>query len=153
VVLTNGSGIASPAVDLVATYVYERLVGGDEADPAESYDERLAELSRRSAEQRAGLAEHLAERSARLAPLSHPLESFAGAYESPPMGRIEFLVVAGGLEFRAGVAGGRAEVYDAAEDRLRIVVGGGQIVEFEFPDGGGPAEAILVRGVRYERVD
>lgn len=153
VVITNGEGIASPAVDLVATYVYDRLIAADEDDPAGEYGERLAELVRRSEEQQAGLAEHLAERAGRVKPLAHPLDAFAGVYENPRMGHIELQVVAGGLELRAGVAGSRAEVYDGAEDLLRVVIGGGQVVGFEFSEGGGPAEALVLRGERYTRVD
>jgi hypothetical protein len=98
------------------------------------------------------MAGHLAERAARLAPLSHPLEHFAGTYESPRTGRIVWQVIAGGLEARAGIAGSRAEVYDAASDALRIEIGGGVVADFEFPEGGGPATAVVIEGERYERV-
>lgn len=151
VVLTNGGGLASPAADLVATYVYERLVRGEgvEAD----YERKLAELLARRDEWQAEAAAHLAERAARLAPLSHPLEHFAGTYESPKLGRIVWQVVADGLEARAGVAGSRAEVFDAAENRLRIDIGGGTVASFEFPEGGGPATAVVVQGERFLRVE
>lgn len=150
VVLTNGDGIASPAADLVATYVYDRVLGreGLEAE----YERRLAELQEEAREAEAEMAEHLAERAARLAPLSHPLEDFAGIYENPRLGRIVWQVIAGGLEARIGVAGSRAEVYDAEQDELRIEIGGGVVVGFEFPDAGGPAEALVIRGERFERV-
>lgn len=151
VVLTNGSGIASPAADLVASYVYDRLPGSKA--PEEKYQRELADLAARAGEFETRLADHLAERAARLAPLRHPLEHFAGVYESPKLGRIDFLVVAGGLEARAGVAGSRAEVYDAEEDQLRVELGGGAVTDFEFPKGGGPATAVVIRGERFKRVE
>lgn len=150
VVLTNGGEIASPAADLVASYIYDRLLGreGLEAE----YQRQLVELQAGADEMQTGKTEHLAERAARLAPLSHPLEDFAGSYESPRMGRIVWQVVAGGLEARIGIAGSRAEVYDAEQNQLRIEIGGGVVVTFEFPDAGGLAEALVIRGERFERV-
>ncbi len=149
VVLTNGGGVASPAADLVATFVYDRLVGRDglEAEHAR----RLSELEAQRDDWQKGMEAHLAKRAARLAPLSHPLEDFAGTYESPKLGRIVWQVVAGGLEARAGVAGSRAEVYDAAKDQLRIDIGGGTVATFEFPEEGGPATAAVIQGERFER--
>lgn len=151
VVLTNGGGIASHAADLVATYAYDRLLGREDVES--EYERQLAELSALAETWQADAAEHLAERAARLAPLEHPLEDFAGTYENPRLGRIAWQVVAGGLEARAGVAGSRAEVYDAAEDQLRIEIGGGVVADFEFPAEGGPASALIVQGERYERVE
>lgn len=151
VVLVNGGGPASPAADLVATYVYDRLLG--RADLEAEYDRRLTELEAAAEGYERSLAEHLAERRARLAPLAHPLEAYAGTYEGPRLGRIEWRVVADGLEARMGVVESRAEVYDAAEDRLRIEVSGGVVADFEFPPAGGPAAAVEIAGERFVRVD
>ncbi|MDX1623191.1 MAG: serine hydrolase [Gemmatimonadota bacterium] len=150
VVLVNGGGPASPAADLVASYAYDRLLGREDLEA--EYDGRLAEMEQLAAGYEERIAEHLAERAARMAPLSHPLEAYAGTYESPALGRIVFRVVAEGLEAKAGVVRSRAEVYDAAEDQLRIVVGGGTVVDFAFPDDEGPADALVIAGARFERV-
>ncbi len=150
VVLVNGDGPASPAADLVASYVYDRMLG--RADLEEEYARRRAALEAEAAEQTEEMAAHLAERAARLAPLPHPLADYAGAFENPAYGRIDWLVVADGLEARMGVLQSRAEVFDAAANRLRIVIGGGVIVTFEFPAGGGPATALTLQGERFERV-
>lgn len=51
------------------------------------------------------------------------------------------------LDVRMGVATSRAEVYDATTSRLRVeLTGGGEVVEFVFPESDGPAQA-----VRYNR--
>jgi hypothetical protein len=95
--------------------------------------ERLAELRAAAAASRRDLAAHLAERRARLAPLPHPLEAYTGSYENERLGRIEWRVVAGGLEARIGMAHIRAEVFDAAANQLRIDIGGGMVASFTFP--------------------
>ncbi len=58
-VLVNGDGPASAAADLLATSIYERLLGrpGVEA----RFTVRMGSLVRRAEESRRGLAEHVAE--------------------------------------------------------------------------------------------
>ncbi|NIP79726.1 MAG: serine hydrolase, partial [Gemmatimonadetes bacterium] len=107
VVLVNGGGIASPAADLLATYIYDRLLGKDGIEPR--YAARLDSLTARAAEARGRTAAHLEERAARMAPLPHPLEDYAGVYASPVLGHIAWRVVAGGLEARIGVLHSRVE--------------------------------------------
>jgi CubicO group peptidase (beta-lactamase class C family) len=86
VVLANGAGPASAATDLVATYAYDRLLA--KPDLEARYDARLDSLASQLPRYRQGLADHLAERRARQAPLPHPLEAYAGIYESPVLGRM-----------------------------------------------------------------
>ncbi|MDZ7780795.1 MAG: serine hydrolase domain-containing protein [Gemmatimonadota bacterium] len=150
VVLVNGDGSASPAADLVATYAYDRLLGKPNLD--EQYRERLDDLVTDAGEARTGIAEHLAERAARRAPLAHPLEAYAGIYESPRLGRMEWRVVAGGLEMWMGVLRSRAEVFDAPENRLRVeIAGSGRVVAFRF-EGDGPARSVTLLGTGAEFV-
>ncbi|HJS48167.1 MAG TPA: serine hydrolase domain-containing protein [Gemmatimonadales bacterium] len=150
VVLVNGDGPASGAAGILATYVYDRLLGG--ADQEAEYGRQLSELKARVAEGEQGIVRHLAERAARLAPLTHPLADFAGRFESPKLGTMTWREVAGGLEVRMGVAESRAEVFDASKDQLRVeLLGGGSVASFEFPAGGGPAAAVTMNGERFER--
>ncbi len=151
VVLVNGDGPASPAADLVATYAYHRLLGKPDLDTR--YGARLDSLVAQVVGYRERLAAHLAERRARLAPLPHPLQDYAGVYESPLLGHMEWRVVANGLELRMGVVRSRAEVYDAEKNQLRIEVGGsGEVAQFLFPEGGRPAGAVRLAGVEFARV-
>jgi hypothetical protein len=99
------------------------------------------------------MAQQLAERRARSAPLSHPWEAFAGAYENPELGRMEWRVVDEGLEVQVGVAASRAEIFDAAEDKLRIeITGGGEVVDFEFTAEADAASSLEYHGERFVRV-
>lgn len=143
VVLLNAGGPSALAADLMATYVYDRLLGKTGVE--DTYAARIDSFRARLEEARRGLAAHLAERKARLGPLSHPLEHYAGVYESPRFGRMEWRVVANGLEVRMGVARSRAEVFDASEDMLRAELTGGSVLDFEFPPDGGPASSLIYR--------
>ena len=143
VVLVNGGGPSSSAADLMATYVYDRLRG--KAGLEDAYAARIDSLRERMNTSRRGLAAHLTERKARLGPLAHPLEHYAGVYESARLGRMEWRVVASGLEVRMGVVRSRAEVFDASEDMLRVEIAGGNVLDFEFPPDGGPASSVVLR--------
>ena len=152
VVLVNGDHPASPAADLIASYVYDRLLG--RADIEAEYERRLHDLEAEAADDERETADHLAERARRLAPLAHPLAAYAGTYVSPTLGTLAWRVVADGLEVHMGVASSRAEVFNAANDELRITLtGGGMTARFEFPEDGGHANAVVVAGERFERVD
>ncbi|HUF27467.1 MAG TPA: serine hydrolase [Gemmatimonadaceae bacterium] len=150
VVLVNGGGPAFDVADIVATYIYDRLLGkpGLEA----RYGARVDSLTRQAQESRRVMAAHLAERRARLAPLPYPLSRYAGTYENALLGRMEWRVVAGGLEMTLGVVHSRAEVFDASKHQLRIEVGGGgQVAEFRFPEAGGPARGVRLAGQEFAR--
>jgi CubicO group peptidase (beta-lactamase class C family) len=144
-VLTNGGGLASPAVDLLANFIYDRLANGEGV--GDEYDARLRALEEQAGQARRALAAELEGRAGRLGALRHPLDHFAGLYENDILGHIEFRVVAGGLEYRMGAARGRAEVYDANEDMLRVVIGSGMVAAFDFPSAGGPATSVRLSGV------
>lgn len=151
VVLVNGEGPASAAADLLAMYAYDRLLGKEELD--EQYTARLDTLTSQLSPYREGMAAHLAGRGARLAPLPFPLEYYAGSYESPVAGRMEWRAITEGLEVRMGVVHSRAEVYDASASQLRIEVGGsGETVTFGFPAAGGNASTVEMNGFIFTRV-
>jgi CubicO group peptidase (beta-lactamase class C family) len=153
VVLVNGEGAASPASDLMATYVYDRVRGKPQVE--QRFGARLDTLVRQATASRSGIAAELDRRRARLAPLRHSLESYAGVYESPLLGRMTWRVVAAGLEMHMGIISSRAEVFDASKDQLRIeAAGSGQVATFEFPSAGasGAAAAVMVAGERFVRV-
>jgi CubicO group peptidase (beta-lactamase class C family) len=140
-VLVNGEPLASSAANLVATYAYDRLLGKPGLE--ERYAARLAELQAKREGYGKHLVEEKARRAARQKPLPHPLADYAGVYENPRYGRMDWRVVADGLEVRAGAASCRAEVFDASKSQLRVELrGDGEVVTFEFADPRGPATSI-----------
>ena len=151
VVLVNGGGPASAAADLLATQMYDLLLAKPGA--AEGFALRLDSLNTRVAGYRVDLAEHLAERAARNAPLRHDLRAFEGTYFNEQLGHVEWRVIDGRLHARAGVSRGPAEVYDAETDALRVeLFGSGQVADFEFPSGGGSASSFVMDGHEFRRV-
>ena len=151
VVLVNGDGPASVAADLLATHVYDLLL----AKPAavEGFPARIDSLETRIAGYREQLREQLAERAGRDGPLSHPLRDFEGTYFNEQLGHIEWRVIDGRLHARAGVSHGPAEVYNAADDALRVeLFGSGQVADFDFPRGGGPATGFVLAEQEFRRV-
>ena len=157
VVLVNGGGPASPASDLIARYIYDRVlrsadtIGGLEFEA--DYERRLAELELRRATAERETAAALETRRSRQAPLSHPLEGFAGTYVSPRLGTMTWRILDDRLEVEMGVARSRAEVFNAEKDELRVeLTGGGSVAAFEFPAAGSQARALVIEGERFERV-
>lgn len=149
VVLTNG-GMGSPLADLVATYIYERLLQRPHAE--RRHREKLARLAARAEEARRELADHRAERVARQQPLPHPPSAYAGTYENPSLGRMEWRVQDGELVVRMGVMKSEAEVYDADSNRLRVELrGGGEVVTFQFD--GERAESLTYLRREFRAVD
>lgn len=145
VVLANAGG---PAADLLANYVYDRLLVGAQVE--DRYSEKLEAMQQQLAAARQQSAAHLEERAKRLAPLPHPLTAYAGVYENPALGTMDWRVVADGLEMRAGVARSRAEVYDADANALRIEIGGsGGVATFVYE--GGRAVAVSYAGETFRR--
>jgi hypothetical protein len=136
----------------MATYIYDRVRA--KPDVATVYEARIGELEERAAQGSEQLSDHLAERAARQMPLPHPLEAYAGAYEHPALGRMEWRVAGDGLLVSMGIAESEAEVYAAAEDQLRVeLTGGGEVVDFTFPEGDGAAESLEYNGFTMARLE
>jgi CubicO group peptidase (beta-lactamase class C family) len=150
VVLVNGSGPAT-AADVMATFIYDRLSGRPHVDAAHKLG--MADLRARADALKTSLANDIAERQARRVPLPRPLQDYAGVYENARYGRMEWRVVGGELESRMGVAHTSTEVFAAKQHQLRVeFLGSGEVVEFGFPTGGGPARTVQYRGETFERV-
>lgn len=134
VVLTNGS-TRSPVADLVARYIYDRLL---EHEDLETYYNSALEHAKNERDELARrITADLANRAQRLAPLPHPLAAYTGTFHNREMGTMHWQIIAGGLEVSMGVAHSRVEIFDAKRNRLRVTLtGSGTVVEFEFDEAG-----------------
>jgi CubicO group peptidase (beta-lactamase class C family) len=140
---------ASLATDIVAALAYDLEAGRVDARAVAAA--RLDSLVRRQVAARAQSAASDSTRRARQKPLKRPLADFAGSYTHDLYGTITFTVRGSALHYTWGVLSGPAEVYDAADDVLRIVVvDDGTTVPFRFR-GSGPARSVEVRGETFVR--
>jgi len=152
VVLVNEASMGSRLADLVATQIYDLLLGGPDA--IEKHEQALAEYRERAVTFRQRVGESLAERAARPQTLPHPLGSYEGLYENSDYGRMEWRSVDGRLEATIGIMQSAATVYDSSKNQLRVELqGGGQVVEFRFSEGSGSATSLLYDDQVYDRVD
>jgi CubicO group peptidase (beta-lactamase class C family) len=132
VVLANEPLIGARLAELIAQYAYDSFLR--KPDFNEKWAQRLATLPKSVKDARQKTAEDLARRKARPQTLTHPLEAYAGVYESEEGGRMVWQVSNSRLSVTLGVLQSETEVYDAAKDMLRVELtpGQGDIVKFLF---------------------
>lgn len=150
VVLSNGVS-GTPAAELVAQYVYDRLLGTENLQS--EYDELFHELTSVQQERASRFEQALADRAKRLEPLPHNLAGYAGTYRNEEMGTMNWQVVARGLEVSMGMAQSRAEIFKAADNQLRVTLtGGGSVAAFNFSEDEDFAQSVEWNDFVFKRV-
>lgn len=87
VVLVNQGRLSSFLADMVACYVYDRLLDKP------GLDEKLEKFRMQAARGRERIAQDKARREARPQTLPHPIEAYAGIYENDEFERMEWSIV------------------------------------------------------------
>lgn len=151
VVLSNGAS-GPPAAELVAQFIYDRLLGRDGLQSV--YETRFEELTSAHQDLARRFEQDMAARAERLEPLPHGLHAYAGTYRNEGFGIMRWRVIAGGLEVSMGVAHSRAEIYDASGNALRVTLtGGGSVMVFHFDADIETASRVEWNGVHFERTE
>jgi CubicO group peptidase (beta-lactamase class C family) len=149
-VLTHEGILGDALAEHVAQYLYDTLLRlpGTKL----RWERRLAAAPQIAQKERERLVAERARRASRQGALPHPLEAYAGVYESPEGGRMEWRVVNGQLEVQFGALWSKAEVFDRAKNELRVEVqpGRGQVVAFEF--SGDRAVGLNAGGMKFKKV-
>lgn len=146
IVMTNENGTGSVLAELASRAVYSRLIKGEGFSP-----DSLARVRTEAEGFRDRVAADRARRAARPQTLPFPLEAYAGTYENELYGRLVFSIVNGKLEARAGQAWSPVEVFDGAQNALRVeLTGSGTVARFRFE--GNRAVAVEVSGLVFRRV-
>jgi hypothetical protein len=141
---------ASGATDVIAAFAYD-LERGDTAAHSRAIG-RLQNLRSRLPEAIEAIKESDAKRASRQQPLPHPLSAYAGSYRHDLYGTFTFMERDGVLHWTLGALSGRAEVLDAGQNALRIiVVDGGSSVTFAFPSGATVAQSLEFRDDMFVR--
>jgi hypothetical protein len=148
--VVGGPIAGHPVTDVIAAFAYDLEAG--RPDARSRAEARIADLRTRFAASLRNVATQDSTRAARqLQPLGRPLTDYAGVYEEPAFGKVEFTVQGGRLAFRWGALYGPAEIFDAAKDQMRIELAGpGTVVTFGFGTSG-PATSIQLQGTTFTR--
>ena len=145
VVMANENGTGYALTELAARAVYDQVISG-RALTADS----LARIRAMAEGARERITTDRARRAARPQTLPFPLEAYAGTYANPLYGRIVFSVVNGKLEARAGQAWSAVEVYDGANNALRVELsGGGEVARVTMING--TASSVDISGIVFKR--
>jgi CubicO group peptidase (beta-lactamase class C family) len=145
VVMANDNGTGSALTQLTARAVYGQLISGQTLS-----SDSLARLRTEAARARERVAADRARRAARPQTLPFPIEAYAGTYENELYGRIVFSVVNGNLEARAGQGWSGVEVFDGANNALRVeLTGSGEVARFTIENG--RAARVEIGGVVFQR--
>ncbi|MDQ3699224.1 MAG: serine hydrolase [Gemmatimonadota bacterium] len=149
-VVVNENRLGGVLPDLVARYVYDKLAGRANVDSAMA--DTIASFARLAAQRRQAIGADRARRAARPQTLPHPLVAYAGAYENPAYGRMEWSVASERLEVRMGRMRSVAEVFDASKNQLRVELqpSVGEVITFQFE--GGTAAALTYAERTYRRM-
>ena len=125
--------------------MYSRLINGEGFS-----QDSLARLRTEAEGFRERVAADRARRAARPQTLPFPLDAYAGTYENELYGRLVFTVVNGKLEARAGAAWSAVEVFDGAQNALRVeLTGSGSVARFAFE--GSRAVSVEIGEVVFRR--
>jgi CubicO group peptidase (beta-lactamase class C family) len=151
VVLANDSRLGAGLATGIASFAYDAFRGRDNL--GERSVRYLEEMEEQAEGARQRTQADRDRRAARPQTLPHALEAYAGVYESPRLGRIVWSIRDGRLHVQIGLAQSAVEVFNGAENQLRVeLTGGGTVATFEFPDGAERASAMIVGGERFEYV-
>jgi CubicO group peptidase (beta-lactamase class C family) len=150
VVLVNGGDAASPLSDLVATYIYQRLL--DRPNVAATFDENLTAYAKRLETGKAAVAKNAAARAARPQQIPLPLKAYTGTYESFALGKMIWTMAGNHLHVTMGAASSDVEVYDGTKNQFRVeLTGNGEIVTFGVQDGASVPPRLIYSGYTFER--
>lgn len=150
-VLTNEHLLGDGLAENVAQYIYDTLL--QLPGIKFRWEKRLTTAPQVAQRNREGLAAERARRASRQKPLPLPLEAYAGIYEHPQGGRMEWRVQNGKLSVTLGAVWSEAEVFDAAKNELRVEVtpGRGNVIGFEV--SGNKVVASNVGNLKFKRVE
>lgn len=151
-VLAHEGTVGGRLAEVVANHIYDTLLAKPTVKEKES--RTIADFLKQVKLRREALMTHRAERAARQKPLQHSLEAYAGVYENPDFGHMEWRVVNGKLEASMGLLRSVAEVFDATKESLRVELtpGQGDVARFIFGENDTQAARVEYNGQRFERV-
>ena len=150
VVLVNGGDAASRLSDLIATYIYERLL--EQPNVASKFDDALNAYVKQLESAKSAIAKKAAERASRQQETALPLNAYTGTYTSFALGDMVWTTAGNRLHVKMGAASSDVEVYDASKNQFRVeLTGSGEIVTFGVPAGANAPARLMYSGYTFNR--
>lgn len=126
-IMVNAGGPSRMAIEELARYAYDELLGND-YDPAQRSTDLRAKLDKIDA----AIAADAAKRAERQWTLLHPNPTYVGRYANDAYGTIEIDERNGHLLARMGIVKAPLEAYMKPETARVELTGGGTVIEFAF---------------------
>ena len=151
-VVTNVQGPgSSTAIDMFASYVYDRLLGKENVDA--KYRDEAAKLRTRIDDQMARARADLERRAKRSPSLLRDRNAYAGVYTNEKYGTLTVAPDKEGLVATVGILRAPLEPFEQPDTaRVELIEGSGEVLRFVF-DGSDKAEAIKWRDETFQRSD
>ncbi len=145
-VVTNSGGPSAGLRDLVASYIYDRLLGKD-AD----YDQHLARMKSDAERSMERARADLQRRRAREPSLTRENASYTGRFVSEDYGALHIAPAGAGLRASLGQLSAVLEPFTEPETaRVELVPGSGEVLRFEIGEDG-RAEKVTYRRKTFRR--
>jgi CubicO group peptidase (beta-lactamase class C family) len=149
-IVTNTSGIGSDVADLVAAYIYDRLMNKPDLETA--YAARSAEMRKLNDERSQRLAAEVEKRHKRAPSLTREADAYAGTYENLQYGKLSIVKEGAGFRATIGQLNALLEPFTAPDTaRVELIPGSGQVMKFQFGDAA-QATALDWSGALFTRV-
>jgi CubicO group peptidase (beta-lactamase class C family) len=150
VVLVNGGDAGSMLSELVANYIYERML--EHRNVESKFDDALTAYVKRLEGAKTSIAKKAAERAARSQTTSLSLKAYTGTYNSFALGEMIWTMAGNHLHVKMGAASSDVEIYDAQKNEFRVeLTGSGEIVTFGVSSGEHAPERLVYSGYTFQR--
>jgi CubicO group peptidase (beta-lactamase class C family) len=150
IVLATNGAFGPPIQDFLMQFAYALLL--DKEAAVTRYRQQWAESPALVQQQRAAIVADRERRAARPQTTALPLAAYVGRYQNDVMGTLEITLRDGRIHARNGVLESMAEVYNGANNALRVelVPASGSVLQFVATDG--RVTGVVYNGTRLERV-
>ena len=133
VILTNEATVGAAASDILAAYIYDRVV--DVAGAEEQLSKMIVELESRHAKNLESVQKSYADRAKRTSQLTLPLDSYVGKYRHELLGDIDINIENNALAVSFGNLHVVSTPFTQKETiRVELIPGQGKVVSFKTDD-------------------
>jgi len=151
-VLANESTLGYYMPEVMATYIYDRLLGKPGLE--QKYDSAMSFLRNDAMRVRSSIERDRLQRAARPTRLQRPAAYYTGTYVSRETGTMRILQTPDhALEVRIGTLTSLAEPIDDAGTLLRVELVPGSGVQLKFYSSDGQADSLTFSGRIFRRID